>query len=111
LVPTKIAASSWHQTITASEPKNLREMWLASGISSYVNDVAATKPPTPASAVVAERLLLPAGAADQGAPAEPQPRPATAPRGSRTGGRGKRTTTRSRAGRNRARSKTTRKAG
>ena len=50
LVPTKVASRFLRRTITASEPKNLQAMWLASGISAYVSDATAAKAPALASA-------------------------------------------------------------
>src|SRR5260370_42478025 len=58
LVPTKMASSFLRRTITASAPKDLQQMWLASGTSSYVADVAPK--PVLASASPAQRVLLPA---------------------------------------------------
>jgi hypothetical protein len=81
LVPTKMAPSFLRGTITASAPKNLNVMWLASGISSYVLDAAATKAPSLASAS-AVPVVLPAGA-DKQAPAQQPPEPTAAPRRSR----------------------------
>jgi hypothetical protein len=110
LVPTKVAAAAWRATITASAPKDLHGMWLASGISAHLGDAPAAPPPTLASAAVEEKALAADGAADTGAPAQPQPTRRSAPRRSRTGRQDKRTTPRTRARRPRARSKT-RKAG
>jgi hypothetical protein len=95
LVPTKMAPSFLRGTITASAPKNLNVMWLASGISSYVLDAVATKAPSLASAT-AVQVVLPAGD-DKQAPAQRPPEPAAAPRRSRAGRPGKRTTARIRA--------------
>jgi hypothetical protein len=95
LVPTKMAPSFLRGTITASAPKNLNVMWLASGISSYVLDAVATKAPSLASAA-AVQVVLPAGD-DKQAPAQRPPEPAAAPRRSRAGRPGKRTTARIRA--------------
>lgn len=36
LVPTRIAAHQWRATIAAGEPRDLRAMWLASGVRDYV---------------------------------------------------------------------------
>jgi hypothetical protein len=91
LIPTKIAAGAWHQTITASAPKDLREMWLASGVRAYVGDDAPVKPPSFASAVgpaanlsnagvPAEDASLRQSGAAMDAPQGPQPTRATAPR-------------------------------
>jgi hypothetical protein len=93
LVPTKMAPSFLRGTITASAPKDLQQMWLASGISSYVADAAATKAPSLASAS-AVRVVLPAGGADKQAPAQQPAEPAAAPRRSRARRPGKRTTPR-----------------
>jgi hypothetical protein len=51
LVPTRVAPSFLHHTITASEPKNLHTMWLASGIKAFVDEVTGIKPPSLASVV------------------------------------------------------------
>jgi hypothetical protein len=83
LVPTKMASGTLRRTITAGEPKDLQQMWLASGISTYVNDVTAAKAPALASAFAVPHVLLPAADADQQG-SSPQPAvPATAPRRSR----------------------------
>ena len=73
LVPTKMASRSLRRTITASAPKDLQRMWLASGISSYVVDVNSTKLPSLAS-VAAD------GSGDRQASAPQQPRRRGAPR-------------------------------
>jgi len=39
LVPTKVASNDMRQTITAREPKDLRQMWLASRVNAYVTDL------------------------------------------------------------------------
>ena len=96
LVPIKVASSFMRRTITASQPKDLQQMWLASGISSYVGDGAAGKPPTLASASTQQRVALPKGA-DQQAPSQSPPERAAAPRRSRARRPGKRATARSRA--------------
>jgi hypothetical protein len=93
LVPTKMATSLLRRTITASEPKDLQQMWLASGISSYVGDAAATKAPSLASASAEQHAVLPAGA-DKQAPSQQPPEPAAAPRRSRARRPGKHTTAR-----------------
>jgi hypothetical protein len=93
LVPTKVASSFLRRTITASQPKDLHAMWLASGISSYVGDAAATKAPSLAS-VSAEQVVLPAAGADKQAPAQQPPEPTAAPRRSRARRPGKRATAR-----------------
>jgi hypothetical protein len=93
LVPTKMAPSFLRQTITASAPKDLNVMWLASGISSYVGDALATKAPSLASAS-AVQVVLPAGGADRQAPAQQPPEPTAAPRRSRARRPGKRATAR-----------------
>jgi hypothetical protein len=93
LVPTKMASSFLRQTITASAPKDLHAMWLASGISSYVADAAATNAPSLASAS-AQHVVLPADGADKQAPAQQPPQAVAAPRRSRARGPGKRATTR-----------------
>jgi hypothetical protein len=95
LVPTKMAPSFLRGTITASAPKDLQQMWLASGISSYVTAVAATKPPALASASAAQHVALPAGA-DKQAPSQQPPEPTAAPRRSRARRPGKRVTARTR---------------
>src|SRR5882757_10096690 len=64
LVPTKMASAFLRRTITASEPKDLQQMWLASGITSYVSDVMATKAPALASASTVQHAL-PAEDADR----------------------------------------------
>jgi hypothetical protein len=88
LVPTKMASSFLRRTITASAPKDLQQMWLASGINSYVADVTAK--PALASASPGQRVILPT-VADPQAPAAPQPPQATAaPRRSRARKPGKR---------------------
>ena len=76
LVPTRVAPSFLHHTITASEPKNLHTMWLASGIKAFVDEVTAIKPPSLASVV---------GSADSDkqAPAPQQPARVAAPRATR----------------------------
>jgi hypothetical protein len=112
LVPTKMASSFLRGTITASEPKDLHQMWLASGISSYVADVAPK--PALASASSEQHVALPT-AADRQAPAPQQPERAVAPRRSRARRPGKRGTARIRVtARSRARktnkSKSRRKA-
>jgi hypothetical protein len=90
LVPTKMAPSFLRGTITASAPKDLHVMWLASGISSYVVDALAAKAPSLASAS-AVQVVLPAGD-DKQAPAHQPPEPAAAPRRPRARRPGKRTT-------------------
>jgi hypothetical protein len=80
LVPTKMASSFLRRTITASEPKNLQQMWLASGVNAYVVDV--TTKPTLASATPEQRVGLPT-VADQQATSPQSPEPARAPRRSR----------------------------
>jgi hypothetical protein len=91
LVPTKMASSFLRRTITAGEPKDLQQMWLASGISAYVADV--TTKPTLASASPGQRVALPA-IADPQAPAPQPPESAVAPRRSRARKPGKRGTAR-----------------
>jgi hypothetical protein len=91
LVPTKMASSFLRRTITASEPKDLPQMWLASGISTYVADV--TTKPTLASASPGQRVMLPP-VADQQAPSQQPPEGAVAPRRSRARKPGKRGTAR-----------------
>jgi hypothetical protein len=96
LVPTKVAASAWRPTITASEPRDLHRMWLASGISAYVDEADAQKPPSlasasapsasAASATVADvPLPLAGGGVDRDASAEAKPKRTRAPRRSRRG--------------------------
>ena len=83
LVPTKMASGTLRRTITAGAPKDLQQMWLASGISAYVNEVTAAKAPALASASAVPQVLLPAADADQHG-SSPQPAaPAAAPRRSR----------------------------
>jgi hypothetical protein len=83
LVPTKMASATLRRTITAAEPKDLQQMWLASGISTYVNEVTAAKAPALASASAVAHVVLPAADIDQPG-SSPQPAaPATAPRRSR----------------------------
>jgi hypothetical protein len=91
LVPTKMASSFLRRTITAREPKDLQQMWLASGISTYVGDVATR--PTLASASPGQRVTLPT-IADQQAPAQQPPESTVAPRRSRARRPGKRGTAR-----------------
>jgi hypothetical protein len=91
LVPTKMASSFLRRTITASEPKDLQQMWLASGISSYVVD--ATTKPTLASATAGQRVMLPT-VADPPASAPQPSEGAVAPRRSRARKPGKRGTAR-----------------
>jgi len=93
LVPTKMASSFLRRTITASQPKDLQQMWLASGISSYVGEVTA-KTPTLASASAQPHVVLPASSADKQAPSPQAPEPAAAPRRSRARRPGKRTSAR-----------------
>jgi hypothetical protein len=94
LVPTKMASSFLRRTITASQPKDLQQMWLASGISSYVGEVTAAKTPTLASASAQPHVVLPASSADKQAPSPQAPEPAAAPRRSRARRPGKRTSAR-----------------
>jgi len=111
LVPTKMAPSFLRQTITASQPKDLQQMWLASGISAYVREAVATKAPSLASAS-ARPVALPTDA-DKQAPSQSPPEPRTAPRRSRARRPGKRVTARIGAAprsRGRKRAKSTRKA-
>ena len=91
LVPTKMASSFLRRTITASAPKDLQQMWLASGISSYVADVATKS--TLASASSEQRAMLPT-VADHQAPSQQPPERTVAPRRSRAGRPGKRGTAR-----------------
>jgi hypothetical protein len=87
LVPTKMASSVLRRTITASEPKDLEQMWLASGINTYVVDV--TTRPTLASATSEQRVGLPTVADKQATSPQP-PEPTGAPRRSRIRRPGKR---------------------
>jgi hypothetical protein len=89
LVPTKKASTFLRHTITASAPRDLQAMWLASGVSSNVVDAAVAKPPSLASASAEQRVALPADGADKQAPAG-QPERAAAPRRSRARRPGKR---------------------
>ena len=93
LVPTKMASSFLRRTITASQPKDLQQMWLASGITAYVGDVTATKAPSLASASAEQRVALPAGT-DQQAPSQQSPARVAAPRSSRARRPGKRVSAR-----------------
>ena len=95
LVPTKMAPSFLRLTITAGEPKNLQRMWLASGISSYVEEDAPTNSPTLASASARQKVAPPTGT-DKQAPAQPPSEPSTAPRRSRARRPGKSVTARTR---------------
>jgi hypothetical protein len=111
LVPTKMAPSFLRQTITASQPKDLQQMWLASGISSYVREAVAAKAPSLASAS-ARPVALPPGA-DKQAPSQSPPEPRTAPRRSRARRPGKGVTARTGGAprsRGRKRAKSARKA-
>jgi hypothetical protein len=90
LVPTKMAPGFLRATITASAPRDLERMWLASGIRAYVGG---HEPAGPSLASAGERkAVLSAAGVDQQAPAQPQP--ATAPRRSRARKPGKRTAAR-----------------
>jgi hypothetical protein len=93
LVPTKMASSFLRRTITASQPKDLQQMWLASGVSSYVGEVTAARAPALASAAAQPHVVLPAGT-DKQAPFPQPPEPAAAPRRSRARRPGKRTSAR-----------------
>jgi hypothetical protein len=95
LVPTKMAPSFLRATITASEPKDLTRMWLASGIRAYVGDTAPDKTPSLASA--ANTPAAPSSDTGEQALAAPQPAPRNAPRRSRARRPGKRATARIRA--------------
>ncbi|HEY0418774.1 MAG TPA: hypothetical protein VGC80_04575, partial [Acetobacteraceae bacterium] len=97
LVPTKMASGTLRRTITAGEPKNLQQMWLASGISAHVDEAAAEmasipvakvavagKPPSLASAAAQPVALAPPAAPPEPAtPPAPPPERATAPRRAR----------------------------
>jgi len=82
LVPTKKAPAFLRKTITASAPKDLQQMWLASGVTSYVGEVTATfaKPPAlassgqPAAPAVDWQLPIPAPAGQRTAPRTTRPR-------------------------------------
>jgi hypothetical protein len=70
LVPDKTAPLDLRLTITPAAPKDLREMWLASGIDDYVTDVTATaasqlaaREPDDAELMPPRRDLSDAGAA------------------------------------------------
>jgi hypothetical protein len=93
LVPTKMAPAFLRATITASQPKDLQRMWLASGISAHVRDSApvgdAVAGPSLASAGERKAVLWAAVADPQAPPAEPQPT-TTAPRRTRARRPGKR---------------------
>jgi hypothetical protein len=111
LVPTKMASSFLRRTITASEPKNLQAMWLASGISANVSEAANAKAANVASASFAGKPLQSAqGDADHDAAGAPQPEPGTAPRRSRSRRTGKRTSARIRVAPRGDRRKPARKA-
>jgi hypothetical protein len=110
LVPTKMAPSFLRATITASEPKDLQRMWLASGIRDHVGEAAADKAPSLASASERKAVLSAAAPADQQAPATPQPQPTTAPRRSRARRPGKRTNARIRVAPRASGRKTAKKA-
>jgi hypothetical protein len=94
LVPTKMASSFLRRTITASAPKDLQQMWLASGITSYVGDVMTSKAPSLASASPGRPVLLPADGADKQAPSQQPSEHTAAPRRSRAGRPGKRVSAR-----------------
>ena len=79
LVPTKVAPSFLRHTITASQPKDLHAMWLASGISSLVADVTAAKP-LGATPLAAKPASSPAWRGRRTATSKPRPR--SSPRGS-----------------------------
>jgi hypothetical protein len=89
LVPTKKAPGFLRKTITASEPKDLQKMWLASGVTSYVGEVTASfaRPPALASATSAQPA---APAVDWQLPIPPPPGQRTAPRATRPRQTGKR---------------------
>ncbi|HLH97860.1 MAG TPA: hypothetical protein VKW08_22350 [Xanthobacteraceae bacterium] len=58
LVPTKIAPSFLRGTITASAPKDLHRMWMASGIKAHVDDnERAVTPPSLASATDTDKQV------------------------------------------------------
>ncbi|HEY6255403.1 MAG TPA: hypothetical protein VIY51_06370 [Xanthobacteraceae bacterium] len=80
LVPSKTASSFLRRTITASAPKDLRAMWLASGITKYVNDVTTTPMPTLAASASVPQRSLPV------APLPQQDEPTTTPRRARRSG-------------------------
>jgi hypothetical protein len=81
LVPARKASTFLRHTITASEPKDLPQMWLASGVSSYVGEVtgALAKLPTLASALFAQPAVPPAEA-ERLVPLPRQPGQRAAPR-------------------------------
>ncbi len=57
LIPTKVASAALRRTITGSAPKDLRTMWLASGITTHVDEVTGAPAPTlAASASIAHKL-------------------------------------------------------
>lgn len=64
LVPNKIASNSLRRTITADGPMKLSRMWLASGLSSYVDDIepADSQMSAMASEMVLQALPSVAGA-------------------------------------------------
>jgi hypothetical protein len=93
LVPTKMAPSFLRATITAREPKDLQQMWLASGIRSYVGDGTPTTAPTLASASSEQHVVLPTDT-DKEAPPQSAPERTAAPRRSRSRRPGKRATAR-----------------
>jgi hypothetical protein len=116
LVPTKVASIQLRQTISASEPKDLHQMWLASGIKSYVADITLAEASKPDVRASDEE---PTGALGQGRAAEKKvahagrpSRRRAAPKKSRsTGNRTRRSKSRTRTAGRRTKSKTRQKAG
>jgi hypothetical protein len=87
LVPTKTMAGFWRRTITASAPKDLQQMCLASGVTASVGEVTAAfaEPPAFARATPAQ---LAAPVVDWQLPIPPPPGQRTAPRARPTSKRG-----------------------
>jgi hypothetical protein len=92
LIPTKMAPNFLRATITASAPKDLTRMWIASGIRTFVSDTVPGKAPSLASATTVPAVL--SGDADNQAPAAPQQPLSTAPRRTDARRPGKRATAR-----------------
>ncbi len=91
LVPTKVAAAYLRRTITGNEPKDLRQMWLASGVSAYVEEATGARPTLAASAASpVKTTALPAGSAPDQIPEPQSPERRSAPKASRAGRSGKR---------------------
>jgi hypothetical protein len=80
LVPTKKAPSFLRKTITASEPKDLPKMWLASGVTSYVGEVTAAFAKPELASASPEHPAAPPATVDWQLPIPRQPGQRTAPR-------------------------------